>query len=69
MRAVKRFESGMVVNPITIGPDQTLAEALELMAAHRISGIPVVEESGKLCGILTNRDVRFAENPSSRSAS
>jgi IMP dehydrogenase len=60
---VKRFESGMVVNPITMTPDQTLAEALELMKANRISGIPVVEKSGKLCGILTNRDVRFAENP------
>jgi IMP dehydrogenase len=53
----------MVVNPITMTPDQTLAEALELMEAHRISGIPIVEKSGKLCGILTNRDVRFAENP------
>ena len=63
VRQVKRFESGMVVNPITMTPDQTLAEALELMAAHRISGIPIVEKSGKLCGILTNRDVRFAENP------
>ena len=63
VRAVKRFESGMVVNPITMTPDQTLAEALELMHSHRISGIPVVEKSGRLCGILTNRDVRFAENP------
>ena len=63
VRAVKRFESGMVVNPITMTPDQTLAEALELMNANRISGIPVVEKSGKLCGIITNRDVRFAENP------
>src|SRR5436190_1506187 len=63
VRAVKRFESGMVVNPITIRPDQTLAEALELMKMHRISGIPIVEASGKLAGILTNRDVRFAENP------
>jgi IMP dehydrogenase len=63
VRAVKRFESGMVVNPITISPDQTLAEALELMTTNRISGIPVVERSGKLCGIITNRDVRFAENP------
>ena len=63
VRAVKRFESGMVVNPITVTPDQTLAEALELMTTHRISGIPVVEPSGKLCGIITNRDVRFAENP------
>jgi IMP dehydrogenase len=63
VRAVKRFESGMVVNPITIGPDQPLAEAQALMARHRISGIPVVEKNGKLAGILTNRDVRFAENP------
>jgi len=63
VRAVKRFESGMVVNPITMTPHQTLAEALELMKANRISGIPIVENSGKLCGILTNRDVRFAENP------
>ena len=62
VRQVKRFESGMVVNPITMSPDQTLAEALELMKSHRISGIPIVEKSGKLCGILTNRDVRFAEN-------
>jgi IMP dehydrogenase len=61
--AVKRFESGMVVNPITMRPEQTLAEALELMEANRISGIPIVEASGKLAGILTNRDVRFAENP------
>ncbi|WP_205480668.1 IMP dehydrogenase [Sphingomonas arenae] len=63
VRAVKRFESGMVVNPITMTPDQTIADALELMRLHRISGIPIVEASGKLCGILTNRDVRFAENP------
>jgi IMP dehydrogenase len=63
VRQVKRFESGMVVNPITMTPDQTLAEALEMMKSHRISGIPIVEKSGKLCGILTNRDVRFAENP------
>jgi IMP dehydrogenase len=63
VRQVKRFESGMVVNPITMTPDQTLAEALELMKLNRISGIPIVEKLGKLCGILTNRDVRFAENP------
>lgn len=62
VRAVKRFESGMVVNPITIAPDGTLGEARALMARHRISGIPVVEASGRLVGILTNRDVRFAEN-------
>ncbi len=63
VRQVKRFESGMVVNPITIAPEATLAEAQALMSAHAISGIPVVEASGKLAGILTNRDVRFAENP------
>ena len=63
VRQVKRFESGMVVNPITIAPEATLAEAQALMAANAISGIPVVEASGKLAGILTNRDVRFAENP------
>jgi IMP dehydrogenase len=63
VRQVKRFESGMVVNPITIAPDATLADAQLLMLENRISGIPVVEASGKLVGILTNRDVRFAENP------
>ncbi|RYE00798.1 MAG: IMP dehydrogenase [Sphingomonadales bacterium] len=63
VRAVKRFESGMVVNPITMTPNGTLADARALMQRHRISGIPVVEEGGKLVGILTNRDVRFAENP------
>ncbi|PTQ10152.1 IMP dehydrogenase [Sphingomonas oleivorans] len=63
VRAVKRYESGMVVNPITMAPTQTLADALELMQRHRISGIPIVEADGKLVGILTNRDVRFAENP------
>ncbi|MBV6632664.1 MAG: IMP dehydrogenase [Alphaproteobacteria bacterium] len=60
--AVKRFESGMVVNPITITPETKLSDALSTMEMHRISGIPVVEASGKLVGILTNRDVRFAEN-------
>ena len=63
VRSVKRFESGMVVNPITIGPDATLGEARALMEANRISGIPVVEAGGKLVGIVTNRDVRFADNP------
>ena len=63
VRAVKRYESGMVVNPITMRPHQTLSEALELMAKHRISGIPVTDEDGTLVGILTNRDVRFAGNP------
>jgi IMP dehydrogenase len=62
VRQVKKFESGMVVNPVTIEPHQPLSHALELMMRHRISGIPVVEKGGKLVGILTNRDVRFATN-------
>ena len=67
VRKVKRFESGMVVDPITIFPDETLAEALALMSTHGISGIPVVDRGpngskGKLVGILTNRDVRFAQD-------
>jgi len=63
VRTVKRFESGMVVNPITISPTATLGEAQAMMQANKISGIPVVEDSGKLVGILTHRDVRFADNP------
>uniref|UniRef100_UPI003B3A4E92 IMP dehydrogenase n=1 Tax=Sphingomonas sp. TaxID=28214 RepID=UPI003B3A4E92 len=63
VRAVKRFESGMVVNPITLTPDQTLADARALMQRHRISGFPVVEAGGKLVGILTHREMRFAERP------
>jgi IMP dehydrogenase len=70
VRRVKRFESGMVINPITMPPEATLADALKLMSQHRISGIPVVERptkrkrAGRLVGILTNRDVRFATEPS-----
>jgi IMP dehydrogenase len=61
VRQVKKFESGMVINPITIHPDQTLADVRALKAQHHISGIPVVEPgSGRLVGILTNRDVRPA---------
>src|SRR4051794_33894011 len=65
VRQVKKFESGMVINPLTIHPDATLADALALMKENNISGIPVVEgggngHAGKLVGILTNRDVRFA---------
>jgi IMP dehydrogenase len=61
---VKRFEAGMVVNPITITPEQPLAVALALMDENHISGIPVVaKRTGKLVGILTNRDVRFASDP------
>ena len=66
VRQVKKFESGMVVNPVTIGPDATLADALALMKIHSISGIPVVEKSGRLVGILTNRDVRFASDPAQK---
>jgi len=68
VRQVKKFESGMVVNPVTIHPEQTLADALALMTQHQISGIPVVERNGKLVGILTNRDVRFATDPRQRVA-
>lgn len=64
VRRVKRFESGMVVDPITTRPDTSLEEALFLMDKYSISGIPVTEENGRLVGILTNRDVRFAEDPS-----
>jgi IMP dehydrogenase len=63
VRKVKKYESGMVVNPVTINPEKKLADARKLMAEHRISGIPVVEKNGKLVGILTNRDVRFATDP------
>ncbi len=64
VRKVKKFEAGMVVNPVTIHPDETLADALRLMSEHRISGIPVVERgTSRLAGIVTNRDVRFASNP------
>lgn len=64
---VKKFESGMIVNPVTIGPEASLREAKALMAEYKISGIPVVEQgntntAGKLVGILTNRDVRFASD-------
>ncbi|OYW32443.1 MAG: IMP dehydrogenase, partial [Rhizobiales bacterium 12-66-7] len=73
VRQVKKFESGMVVNPVTIHPDDTLADALALMKRYSISGIPVVERGsngrgGKLVGILTNRDVRFATDPTQRVA-
>lgn len=64
VRKVKKYESGMVVDPMTIGPAATLADALGLMKAHKFSGVPVVEDgTGRLLGILTNRDVRFASDP------
>lgn len=64
VRRVKRFESGMVINPMTIGPDAPVGEALRLMDEHGFSGFPVVDEQKKLLGILTNRDVRFVEDHS-----
>jgi IMP dehydrogenase len=69
VRQVKKFESGMVVNPVTINPDATLSDALALMKRYGISGIPVVENGanpGRLVGILTNRDVRFASDPNQK---
>ena len=67
VRKVKKFESGMVINPVTISPDATLVEALDLAEKHHISGIPVVENvSGKLVGMLSNRDVRFASDPNKK---
>lgn len=63
VRQVKKFESGMVINPVTIGPDAQLSEAINLMDSYNISGIPVVTpENGRLVGILTNRDIRFADD-------
>lgn len=67
---VKRFESGMVVNPVTINPENTLSDALSLKKKNNISGIPVVEKDTKrLVGILTNRDIRFAKNLNQRVSS
>lgn len=59
---VKRSESGMIVEPITLGPDALVSDADELMAKYRVSGIPIVDESARLVGILTNRDLRFETN-------
>ena len=59
VREVKRYESGMVINPLTIGPDTTLGEVRQIKARRHISGFPVVDHNGRLCGILTNRDMRF----------
>ncbi|HUR42760.1 MAG TPA: IMP dehydrogenase [Aestuariivirga sp.] len=68
VRQVKRFESGMVVNPITIAPNATLADVMKLKDRHKISGIPVVDNRGKLAGIITNRDVRFATDMNAKVA-
>ena len=63
VRRVKRFVSGIVYNPITLTPDQTLADAQALQERYRVTGFPVVDESGRVVGIVTNRDMRFAEDP------
>src|SRR6185503_656762 len=68
VRQVKRFESGMVIKPITLHPESTLADLLSLKERHHISGIPVVDGDGKLVGIVTNRDVRFATDPTAKIA-
>ena len=59
---VKRSESGMIRNPVTLTPEKTIGDALELMKKYSISGIPIIDENGKLVGILTNRDLRFEPN-------
>jgi IMP dehydrogenase len=69
VKAVKRFESGMVVNPLTVHPDTTLAEVRAITAERRVSGFPVVERgTNRLCGILTNRDMRFETDGSKTAA-
>jgi IMP dehydrogenase len=59
---VKRSESGMILNPITLGPDRPLREAVTLMSRFRISGVPIVDGQGRLVGIITNRDLQFERN-------
>ena len=66
VRSVKRFEAGTVCDPLTVHPEQTLAEARALMAGRGVSSLPVVEDGGRLVGILTKRDVRFAVDPEQR---
>mgnify|MGYP006284894759 CR=1 FL=1 len=62
VQTVKRSQSGMIVDPITLPPDRPIREALDLMARYRISGIPITEDNGSLVGILTNRDLRFEDD-------
>jgi CBS domain-containing protein len=66
VRRVKRFESGVVYAPITLRPDQTLADAKVLMDRYNITGFPVVDERGRVLGIVTNRDMRFANPTTAR---
>ncbi|MGV3579440.1 IMP dehydrogenase [Brevundimonas sp.] len=68
VREVKRFESGMVINPVTIRPETTLGEVRRIVAERKISGFPVVDAGGKLVGILTNRDMRFDTDPNHTAA-
>ncbi|QTN20813.1 IMP dehydrogenase [Brevundimonas sp. AJA228-03] len=68
VRTVKRFESGMVINPVTIRPETTLGEVRQIVANRKISGFPVVDAGGRLVGILTNRDMRFDTDPNRRAA-
>jgi len=63
VRRVKRFESGVVYNPVTLTPDQTLADANKLRELYKVTGFPVVDAQGRVVGIVTNRDMRFAEHP------
>jgi IMP dehydrogenase len=63
---VKRSEAGMIVEPVTLGPDDLVADALELMARYRVSGVPITDADGILVGILTNRDLRFGASPTQR---
>ena len=63
---VKRSESGMIVDPVTLGPDALVADALDLMARFKISGVPITDDDGRLVGILTNRDLRFHEDVNER---
>jgi IMP dehydrogenase len=63
---VKRSEAGMIVEPVTLGPDDLVADALELMARYRVSGVPITNPDGVLVGILTNRDLRFGARPDQR---
>ena len=63
---VKRSEAGMIVEPVTLGPDDLVADAQELMARYRVSGIPITNPDGVLVGILTNRDLRFGARPEQR---
>src|SRR5258706_1403967 len=63
VRKVKRSESGLILDPVTLTADATIGDALRLMRENKIGGIPIIDKNGKLVGILTNRDLRFEDNP------